>query len=451
MQVAHDEAASDWVACMGRRTVRLGWLVLAVGPPAISWAALQHQAAAHPFAAVLIAVAYEATVLVAGFIGGVAEDLVVRWRARLVERIDRSLSRMFSRYGSRYRRHVVEDLRYIDQKGLGTVGPFTPRLDEVFVDVSLAFQAPHQISGSVLSDLAADRPERRALGDFLDREKPVVLAVIGAPGSGKTTLLRNTALLTCTTRRRRRKVPVLLYLRDHVTAITANRPPGLPDAVRGMLADGAARGPAGWFEQRLAAGDCVVLLDGLDEVADGDDRRKVAAWAEAQIKRYPRNDYVITARPLGYQAAPVGGAVVLQVLGFTFEQVSRFVRSWYLAAERFSAGENSQHALQRAADGAADLLERLDWAPALYDLTTNPLLLTMIANVHLYRGQLPGSRAELYGEICQVMLWRRQEAKRLPTGPGPAREAVLRALVYDMMRERKRDVARQKVLERFEN
>jgi NACHT domain len=434
---------------MGGRAVRLGWLALLVGPPAIAWAVWERQVTAHPLGAAFIAVGYEAILAITGFFGGVAKDLGVRWRARLVERIDRSLSRIFSRFSGRYLGRVVEDLRFIDQKGFGTVGPFTPRLDEVFIDVSLAFQAPHQISAGLLSGLPTDRPERRALGDFLDRQKPVVLAVVGAPGSGKTTLLRNTARLTCTTRRRQRKVPILLYLRDHVADITGKQPLGLADAVRSTLKDRAAQGPAGWFEKRLTAGDCVVLLDGLDEVADGDDRRKVAAWVESQIKRYPKNDYVITARPLGYQAAPVGGALVLQVLGFTSEQVNQFVRSWYLAAERFSAGDDSQQTRRRAADGAADLLDRLDKAPALYELTTNPLLLTMIANVHKYRGQLPGSRAELYGEICQVLLWRRQEAKRLPAGPGPAREAVLRSLAYEMMHEHKRDVAKTEVLDRF--
>ena len=53
----------------------------------------------------------------------------------------------------------------------------------------------------------------------------------------------------------------------------------------------------------------------------------------------------------------------------------------------------------------------------------------MIANVHRYRGALPGSRADLYAEICQVMLWRRQEAKNLPAGlAGDKKEALLRGL-----------------------
>ena len=40
-------------------------------------------------------------------------------------------------------------------------------------------------------------------------------------------------------------------------------------------------------------------------------------------------------------------------------------------------------------------MRRLKQAPALYDLTVNPLLLTMIANVHRYRGTLPGSMRAL--------------------------------------------------------
>ena len=44
-------------------------------------------------------------------------------------------------------------------------------------------------------------------------------------------------------------------------------------------------------------------------------------------------------------------------------------------------------------------------------MALNPLLLTMIATVHDNRGALPGSRVELYAEICEVLLVRRQEAK----------------------------------------
>ena len=77
----------------------------------------------------------------------------------------------------------------------------------------------------------------------------------------------------------------------------------------------------------------------------------------------------------------------------------------------------------------------------------NPLLLTMIVNVHRYRGALPGSRADLYSEICQVMLWRRQEAKQLPLQmSGDKKVAILGGLAYVMMGRRVSDLSLADVL-----
>ena len=76
----------------------------------------------------------------------------------------------------------------------------------------------------------------------------------------------------------------------------------------------------------------------------------------------------------------------------------------------------------------------------------------MIVNVHRDGGsKLPENRAELYGEICQVVLWRRLEAKRLATRlDGAAKEAVLRSLAYAMMRRQLRELVRDDVLAEIE-
>jgi predicted NACHT family NTPase len=359
-----------------------------------------------------------------------------------------ALRRSISQFDRDYRALVLASLRFIDQKGLATVGPFTPELDDVYVDVSLAPRPPHLVNEGLLPDLPADVTERRALSEFLGQTDPVVLAVIGAPGSGKTTLLRHTARQVCQRRLgQKRHLPILLYLRDHVTAVVADPNVTLTALLRGMLGELRPAEPDGWLEQRLRDGECVVLLDGLDEVARPEDRRKVASWAERQIRQYPGNDYVITSRPQGYRAAKIDGADVLQVRGFTTEQASRFVRSWYLAVERHSTGAVDEDITIRARREADDLLQRLDRAPSLYDLTVNPLLLTMIANVHRYRGALPGSRADLYAEILQVMLVRRQEAKDLPVElVGDKKEALLRGLAYAMMDRRLSDLPHDDVL-----
>jgi hypothetical protein len=148
------------------------------------------------------------------------------------------------------------------------------------------------------------------------------------------------------------------------------------------------------------------------------------------------------SRPLGYQSAPVDAAITVQTQPFTPQQVSRFLHAWYLAVERHSTGAASPDITRRARDEAEDLLARLRESPALHDLTVNPLLLTLIATVHRHHGALPGSRAELYAQICQVLLWRRQAAKKLAVEPrGQQKERIMRLLAFEMMRRQVRDLA----------
>jgi hypothetical protein len=431
---------------------QVGWAAIFIGPPVAAILVWRHLAARHVLTVVALTAAYEVGIVAARFIWAIGGQLARRWRERLVDWLDASLRRGVSRFGRRYREFVVGQLRYVDLKGLDTVGFYAPELEEVFIDVSLKFRAPHQASAGLLADTPADGTERHALQEFLDRPEPVVLAVIGGPGSGKTTLLRHTARQVCAARRhRQRRVPMLLHMRDHATAIVRSPSATLADLVRDTLGRYRTAEPSCWLEQRLEAGDCLVLLDGLDEIARGNDRRAVAAWVEQQIQQYPKNDYVVTSRPRGYDTARIEGASVLQVRAFTGEQVTRFVRRWYLAVKRQSMNATCEEIALRAEHAADDLLERLDKTPALHDLTVNPLLLTMIVNVHMHRGELPASRVRLYREICQVMLWRLQDAKKLTSElSGETKEALLRGIAYEMMQQRVWDLPRDALLAKLE-
>ncbi|MFH9429451.1 NACHT domain-containing protein [Streptomyces sp. NPDC017615] len=345
-----------------------------------------------------------------------------------------------------YLRQLRASVRDMETVGIGTQSEFVFRMRQVYVDVTVVSQVLHAAAREPYVGPVSGG-ERRSLASVLrdgDGDgAPQVLAVIGGPGSGKTTLARNTALELCARRRRpwKRRLPVLLYLRDHATALLADEPPALEAvAVSAGWLDGKV--PACWLARRLDRGGCVVLLDGLDEVADPAERSRVVAWVARQVQRHPRNTYVVTSRPHGYETNPLPGAEVLQVRRFTWEQIDRFVRQWSYATESRARGATG-HEVRTAADRTAtDLLTRLRGQPALYDLAANPLLLTMMANVHRYRDQLPGGRAELYGEMCEVLLHRRSEARGLTdaTGlTGPHKQHVAQHLALAMMKARVRD------------
>lgn len=430
----------------------IAWLATIVAPPAVAGGVWRQFVSGHVFFAIAIGVVYEVAVATVGFFAVIARDVSSRWQKRLAERLDLALRRKFSGFEERYREFLLAGLRFVDLKGLATIGPFTPELDEVFVDVSLVSRSPHLIQPGVLSELAG--PGRRALSEFIGRRQAAIIAVVGAPGSGKTTLLRHTARYACTHTRSFRKtdrdIPILLYLRDHSAEIVGNPSVQLVALACKGLGALAQIEPQDWFERQLRNGRCQVLLDGFDEVARQSDRAKVADWVARQVQYYPGNDFVISSRPHGYQTAPVTGAEVVQVCGFTGAQMESFIRAWYKAIERHSTGAQGTDIEARAQTEADDLLRRLEQAPALHDLTVNPLLLTMIANVHRYRGALPGNRAELYSEICQVMLWRRQDAKNLASQMnGDKKETVLRALAYFMMDGRVTDIARNDLVTVF--
>ncbi|MEV4000751.1 NACHT domain-containing protein [Actinomadura sp. NPDC049753] len=348
----------------------------------------------------------------------------------------------------RYLRRMRSAVEQMETIGLVTQAAYVLRTRQVYVDVMLR---PRPVTDTVtdtgIGSVSSTEAGRRAsLASFLTPGR--VLAVLGAAGSGKTTLARYTALEMAERRepgrRRHGPLPVLLYLRDHAEAIAGGEPEGLAQvAATAPWLDGAVS--AEWLDERLRRGRCVVLLDGLDEVAESGDRSRVVRWVEDQISRYPANAFVVTSRPLGYDANRLSRADVLQVQRFTNQQIRDFLHAWYRAIERRARRGDPEEIDRIAAQAADDLFRRISGRPVLADLAANPLLLTMIANVHRYRGSLPGSRVALYEEVCQVLLHRRQEAKRLADGEvdglsGDKKERIVQELAWYMMRRELRDI-----------
>jgi hypothetical protein len=174
----------------------------------------------HQLISGVLGAAYAVALIIANFFGQVWLSLRAKWAERLSNKIDSAATRRVSGFEKRYSQFVRQAHRFVDQKGLATLGERTPELDDVFVDVSLAARSPHQVSGAVLSEPPQYVTDRRSIWEFIKNRPrpPVVLALIGAPGSGKSTLLKHvTARLSEDPRRL--GIPVLLLLRESAALI----------------------------------------------------------------------------------------------------------------------------------------------------------------------------------------------------------------------------------------
>jgi HEAT repeat protein len=237
----------------------------------------------------------------------------------------------------------------------------------------------------------------------LAQKKAVVL---GAPGSGKTMLASYFALMLCETAQSDPSqiglkaeddyLPVVVRIRDWILESKM----GLLEYLRSNAESNLAckELPPGFFEHWLERGQALILLDGLDEVVDEAQRRKVAEQIETFLHQYQDNPAVITSRPAGYRwdFFNLDEFPHYTLESFDDKQVATFIDHWYDSRLK----ENPAQADRRK----ADLQKAFARNERIRLLAKNPLLLTIITLIHRYQAELPRQRCKLYEKAVETLL-----------------------------------------------
>jgi formylglycine-generating enzyme required for sulfatase activity len=161
----------------------------------------------------------------------------------------------------------------------------------------------------------------------------------------------------------------------------------------------------------------LLLLDGLDEVPEADHRRvEVKAAVEQFAAAFPKVRVLVTSRTYAYQKQDwkLRGFSEVVLAPFGAAQIRRFVERWYAFVGQ------ARNLAEGDAQGRAALLNNaIGHNPRLYELATRPLLLTLMASLHAWRGgTLPDQREELYADAVTLLLdqWESQKVKRRAHG-----------------------------------
>ncbi len=236
--------------------------------------------------------------------------------------------------------------------------------------------------------------QKLSASDLFKRDKRHRAVLLGAPGSGKTTLL-NYFSVVGTQNLAATHLPVLIRIRDLA------RHPDLSviEFVRNFAKKDlcVTRELEGFFEHFLMAGNALILLDGLDEVADSAQRVKVVDKIKAFLNNFDLCPTVITSRPAGYRRDffRTDEFPHYELLPFDDGKIDTFVERWYYS--RFDIVSERQRR-------KASLRKALKDRPRIRQLARNPLLLTIVALIHRYQAKLPKERYKLYDKAVETLL-----------------------------------------------
>lgn len=307
--------------------------------------------------------------------------------------------------------------------------------------------------------------------DFLakkDKNLNRRMVILGAPGAGKSTLLRYLTLIYASEEQNKYEsnapelIPVLLLIRNVYQKIINNKKTSLVDLVAEQIKQARKENKiipplSTWLAEKLSKNKnnkCLIMLDGLDEVADETQRQQISNWVDEQIKAYDSTTFIVTSRPRSYKAASLNKVgIVLEVQQFNLKQIQEFLHNWYRETEINTRPEDEDEIELRkdAEKKANDLIFRIKNSYSLTVIAVNPLLLTMIAKVHHHRtGSLPERRVDLYKEICEVLLERRQKEKNIRDKlTAKDKQSVLQILALHLMEHKKNEIQLSEVISRI--
>ena len=441
----------------------LGWFLPGLGLAVMFYFLLRGQWTA-AFLALVVTVILTLFIHAIKFFIPVINQLAPKFRAKRQEIADIFVDSIWNKIEdltSPFQREYYKGLTYIcrDYQTQGLDKDRILNLQKVFVPLKIAATEAANISHEMIQPPKDERnnSNETQIGNFLaaiDKYPEFRrMAVLGAPGSGKTTLLRYLTQTYATKQQRKvhrkapKLIPILLYLRDVREKIVNNNLLTLAELINQQVEQQQQKyhllnPPPNWFAEKLLQNQCLVMLDGLDEVADETQRQQVSSWVDAQMHAYPDTAFILTSRPFGYKTARLQQEVtVLEVQPFNLKQMQQFISSWYLETEVISrAGLDDRGVRAEAKQQADDLIKRIKNSKPLADMAVNPLLLTMIATVHRRGSALPGKRVELYKEICQLLLEKRQRAKNIADAiTATQKQSVLQVLAFELMQQKTRD------------
>ena len=261
------------------------------------------------------------------------------------------------------------------------------------------------------SDWDSDRfsSKQEGIGEILNEKSK--LAILAKPGGGKSTLIKRIATAYAFPERRelidddlpnKNWFPIFLRCRELGDRITES----ITDIIHNIpnRAEIKATIPSAVEDfsiivsETLQNGNALLLIDGLDEIAEESNRIKFVEQLRIFIATYPTLNIIVTSREAGFRSVAPSLASYCEnytVSNLTNPEIKKLCLNWHKAI----IDESDNTVIE--AEKLSDLIlnnSRIKF------LSENPLLLTTLFFVKRWVGYLPAKVSVLYQEMIKVLL-----------------------------------------------
>ncbi|NOY60253.1 MAG: NACHT domain-containing protein, partial [Calditrichaeota bacterium] len=366
-----------------------------------------------------------------------------------------------------YKAFLKDELGTIGILGSSQVSALQVNVLETFISLDLSEDVhteekyrrnSQNVSYCRQNNLSPEDVVRRAFSKFR------MLLILGDPGSGKTTLLKYFAVSCIEGEYKKfgfKREPLTMFLPMREIDFK-DKQPELCEALEKYTRIPALTKET--FENWLAKEETILLLDGLDEIADEKKRRQACKWIDETATRMTKTKFIVTSRWTGIDNEKnikiTFPNIRADVQDLSDDQKKSFLNKWFevaaIAGKIAPKGNDpqmwEQKEKERAKEQAGYVIKYLfdPQNKILKELASTPMILQIIALLHREKKYLAPSRTKLYSAAMHYMLEERDVEKEIPT-PLNANDsmAVLKPTAMWMQEDLKSDEADAKKFQDF--
>lgn len=292
---------------------------------------------------------------------------------------------LLGRFQKRHSNKVADSLRLLQILGMGK-----PReLSNLYIPTKATerIRRNFYISEDELDEMLSS--ERQPIDPYKYLEDKRRVIVLGGAGAGKTTFLSAYVLgqlKRCEASEKyinTTRLPIYLSLRE-----LAEIPIELLTMVKRYLRGIDENDAYPFVEKMIKKGNAVLCFDGLDEVSE---ESQIAFHnCVAKFLRINENARIVIAARTASFLVDFNGFHHIELLPFAEDDVVAFIREWFKEGQVI----------------ANELLSILSRNSKIQDLTTKPLLLSLLCNLYESDLDISNNRTELYSRCIEVLLVR---------------------------------------------